>query len=289
MNTPDSVFFQSSSILSLLGTSEFKHFRQFINSDKEVFTLQDFDLILRNASLKPEDLEFFNAGRWMDGSLLTCSESVSSGFKLRELSKNKILAAVQSGYSLRLNEIQRHNALLAEFVESISRLSPLRISLNAYFTLSGQSGLAPHHDNQDILILQISGRKHWYLGPAAVADFQQAAPTLTLNAGDVLFIPRNMPHAAACSDAHSLHLTLGFSDRHWKDFISYVHSETPLRRLLDGAISSDPATRLQQLKLLAQTLQTELSQTETLEDFLHRSTYEKADTGLQSFFNLKDD
>lgn len=289
MTAFESVFLQSPSILSLIGSSEFRHYPRRLDADKKIFTLQDFDRIIQTGSFKPEDLEFFKDGRWLDGELLTAAQSADSAFQLRELSKTKILNSLKAGYSLRLNEIQRYSTQLARFIGELSQSCTARVSLNAYFTLSGQSALAPHQDDQDIVVVQISGQKHWYLEHEATDGFQKNSPSLTLNSGDVLFIPRNMRHAASCTDAHSLHLTIGFSDRHWKDYLSHITSEEPLSQLLNGRISPDPSVRTRQLSLLAQALESALNQPEALEDYLHRPALETSETSLNEFFNLKDD
>lgn len=289
MTAFESVFLHSPSVLNLIGSSEFRHYPQRLNADKKIFSLQDFDRIIQTGSFNPEDLEFFKDGRWLDGAHLTAAHSAESDFKLRELSKTKILTSLKAGYSLRLNEIQRYSTQLAQFVDELSQSCTARVSLNAYFTLSGQSALAPHQDDQDIVVLQISGQKHWYLEHGATDGFQKNPPSLTLNSGDVLFIPRNMRHAAACTDAHSLHLTIGFSDRHWKDYLTHITSEEPLSQLLDGRISPDPSVRTRQLSLLAKALEAALNQLEALEDYLHRPAFEKPETSLSEFFKLKDD
>ena len=96
--------------------------------------------------------------------------------------------------------------------------------MNAYVTPPDSSGLMPHYDDHDVLILQIQGSKTWHLyvgadrpprqiqrdNDKAVALESLPAPTdLRLEAGDVLYVPRGRVHAAETNSEASIHLTVG--------------------------------------------------------------------------------
>jgi hypothetical protein len=96
--------------------------------------------------------------------------------------------------------------------------------VNAYITPPDSSGLVPHYDDHDVLVLQIQGSKSWHLyvgadRPAreiqrdtekAVALESLPIPMeLLLEAGDVLYVPRGRVHAAQTHAEPSVHLTVG--------------------------------------------------------------------------------
>ena len=99
-------------------------------------------------------------------------------------------------------------------------------------------GFAPHYDDVDVFILQVSGRKRWRayaplpgagLPRFSSPDFDEArdalgAPLLdrTLQPGDMLYLPRGTVHQAqSLPEEHSLHLTVSSDQRcSWVDFLS---------------------------------------------------------------------
>jgi hypothetical protein len=96
--------------------------------------------------------------------------------------------------------------------------------VNTYITPPRSTGLVPHYDDHDVLILQIQGSKTWHLyvgADMAPRDIQRdkdkavvlerlPAPTdVHLEAGDVLYVPRGRVHAAETHSEPSIHLTVG--------------------------------------------------------------------------------
>ena len=110
---------------------------------------------------------------------------------------------------------------------AISRFFGCYISTHLYATPIGQQGFGTHWDDHDIFALQLEGEKEWLLyengpplprrsrgpreyrrqvleGPAKVSH------RMTLQAGDVLYFPRGVPHLVKCRPGtSSLHLTFG--------------------------------------------------------------------------------
>jgi hypothetical protein len=101
---------------------------------------------------------------------------------------------------------------------------------NVYCTPPASQGFDTHVDAHDVLVLQTSGSKTWRLhdvdhdlplerSPIASEMFPRLVnsrpghgePTreVVLRPGDVLYLPRGVPHSAASTDEHSVHLTLG--------------------------------------------------------------------------------
>lgn len=74
------------------------------------------------------------------------------------------------------------------------------LQANAYLTPPGATGLAPHSDGHDVIVLQLEGSKQWTVD--GVGDFE-------LRPGDTLYVPAGHGHAATSNDRTSLHLTLG--------------------------------------------------------------------------------
>ncbi|HVF31629.1 MAG TPA: cupin domain-containing protein [Acidimicrobiales bacterium] len=122
----------------------------------------------------------------------------------------KIAAAVDSGATLVLQGLQRTTVELAELCRSVERATSHPVQANAYLTPPGSAGLARHHDEHDVLVLQVAGSKAW--------DVDDLGP-LELVAGDVLYLPAGTRHSAAAQDGMSLHLSLGLLRVTWGDLV----------------------------------------------------------------------
>lgn len=98
------------------------------------------------------------------------------------------------------------------------------VGCNAYLTPAGTQGLAPHHDDVELWVVQTGGTKTWRLyAPLAghalpsqsspnldPADIGPATMEVTLAAGDVLYLPRGTVHQAVAGQGRqgSAHLTI---------------------------------------------------------------------------------
>lgn len=128
------------------------------------------------------------------------------------------------GYTIVLDAVERYVRAIAVLSNSIEVELNFPVQVNAYITPPHATGLVPHYDGHDVLVLQIQGSKVWhlYLGAElpphqlqrekdqAVATECLPSPTdVHLEAGDVLYLPRGRVHAAETNAEPSVHLTLG--------------------------------------------------------------------------------
>ena len=107
----------------------------------------------------------------------------------------------------------------------------MQVQANLYVTPRAAKGFGCHWDGHDALILQIEGQKLWTVYDSAdllphpassgAAYDTGTAPgrDITLRAGDVLYIPRGMPHRAATGAEASVHLTVGLVAATWQDLL----------------------------------------------------------------------
>jgi hypothetical protein len=144
-----------------------------------------------------------------------------------------------------------------------------------FLTPRGSQGFDPHFDAVDAFILQIEGSKHWRLyGPARELPLKGVYPSMpreqlgpplqeiSLEAGDLLYVPRGHIHEAFTSDVSSLHLTIAVNVFRWADLLGSALacvSQRDLRLrealpigLLGGEVSAPVKDRFRELlRLLA--------------------------------------
>lgn len=150
------------------------------------------------------------------------------------LNLNQLYAAYADGYTIVVNEIQRFWDPIKMLVENIRNYMSHNAVANLYLTPENEKALSPHYDSHDVFALQISGEKHWILYDDAhfktplLKSFQPifqrehltGAKEITMRAGDILYMPRGVPHEAYTTDKSSMHITIGVHSTQWIDFIT---------------------------------------------------------------------
>ncbi|BDA49680.1 Ribosomal oxygenase 2 [Coccomyxa sp. Obi] len=129
----------------------------------------------------------------------------------------------KEGWTLQVHQPQRFCDALTEQCFSLERQLGCLVGSNAYITPAGAQGLAPHHDDVEIFVVQTEGRKKWRLyAPLGGLELPSTSsndlsedvigePTMeiTLEVGDVLYMPRGTVHEAITDDTSaSCHITI---------------------------------------------------------------------------------
>jgi Cupin superfamily protein len=140
------------------------------------------------------------------------------------LDVSRIRDEFADGYTIVLDAVERYVRTVGTVARSIEVELNFPVQVNTYITPPGQTGLAPHYDDHDVLILHVQGSKIWhlYLGAdrppreiqrekdkAVDADSLPAPTDVRLEAGDVLYVPRGRVHSAETTSEQSIHLTVG--------------------------------------------------------------------------------
>lgn len=134
----------------------------------------------------------------------------------------------KGGCSLRVLHPQRFSDELWKFMYLLECCWGSVVGCNAYLTPSKSQGFAPHFDDIDAFILQVSGRKRWKLHKSvsdssvlprySSRDFfkeELSDPIFdqVLKPGDLLYLPRGVIHEAKSLDQDSLHVTISVNQR----------------------------------------------------------------------------
>jgi ribosomal protein L16 Arg81 hydroxylase len=167
----------------------------------------------------------------------------------------EIYEAYRRGATVRVNRVHQYWKTLREMCARLEQLFGFPVKANLYCSPASAHRSARHYDNHDVLVLQLSGRKHWRVyrpvvnlplanvpplpfeertemlkyarggpkkGRADISDEESGAPTheLTLDAGDLLYLPRGFVHEAWTTDSASTHVTVGLHVLTWLDLLS---------------------------------------------------------------------
>lgn len=126
----------------------------------------------------------------------------------------------QHGYTVRIPELQNISAPLSQFTRALELLFQNPVGVVCFW--SQQNAKAPiHHDDVDVIVIQLVGNKRWYVSeqPAKLVNqwksLAEAPPELApyqvydVQPGDLLYLPRGTAHTVE-STSESVHLSIGF-------------------------------------------------------------------------------
>eukprot|EP00933_Yihiella_yeosuensis_P029056 TRINITY_DN22780_c0_g1_i1.p1 TRINITY_DN22780_c0_g1~~TRINITY_DN22780_c0_g1_i1.p1 ORF type:complete len:501 (-),score=101.36 TRINITY_DN22780_c0_g1_i1:235-1710(-) len=144
-------------------------------------------------------------------------------------------AAYLGGCSVIINHLDKVYQPVQQLCQEL-REELLHVFVNMYLTPPQSQAVAPHADDRDVIVIQVSGSKKWkvYADPPVPFPYpseqvgkSDAYPVpehtldkplmeVTLHEGDVLYMPRGFVHEAFTSeDEASLHLTLALATHDW--------------------------------------------------------------------------
>jgi ribosomal protein L16 Arg81 hydroxylase len=171
--------------------------------------------------------------------------------------------AYRAGYSLVMRRLHLRVPAVSDLAHRLDaalgdagHILRRAVRSNLFATPAGAKGVALHHDDHEVAVLQLSGTKRWTvhepayrfpLGPPDrhldAGDCRGVAFEGVLHPGSVLLVPRGFPHQASTDDSPSVHITLGAEICTWLDVINAVATQAePLRRYLpQGQVSQPPA------------------------------------------------
>ena len=173
----------------------------------------------------------------------------------QELTPDAVLGNFRRGYAQILKRLADWPSLQG-LVHHLGRVFHAAVQVNAFLTPAGARTHPTYTANDDILVLQVEGEAVWRLHELSLlqldlsqkrnlefpAEWQHRTETpvlaeVRLRPGDLLFIPRGMPHFATTPDHPTLHLSIYITPLFWTDFLKIaaeyaaVHSQE-LRRAL---------------------------------------------------------
>jgi ribosomal protein L16 Arg81 hydroxylase len=190
------------------------------------------------------------------------AEARTEKYRPQEVRVDIAYASLAKGSSLVLNHLEDWPTMLG-LAKALGRDFHADIGVNAYLTPKGARTFPIHTDGHDVLILHLEGEKVWHLHEFSLLqlglsqkknlNFSQEwygrteTPQLAeirLRPGDLLFIPRGMPHYATAQDSACLHLTVSITPLYWMDFLKIaaehaaVHSQEIRRALPPGFVNN---------------------------------------------------
>lgn len=239
---------------------------------ESVLSPADIDLLLQNKAL----LADYNNFRLVDqGNKLSLEDWCDRHSKSQQyfINNDKLYGLLHQGLTLTINGAHKKIPKLRQFCSALEAELKFKLRTNLYITPPHAQGLAPHYDEHDVFLLQITGEKEWKLYhspvelPSHIRDQQigrheLAEPTLTvmLQPGDLLYIPRGVVHQAVSQETTSIHASLGlyptFAYELFEELVTLAQADPAFRQAIPHGFSSpeERKTFYQQFQTLSQSL-----------------------------------
>lgn len=191
----------------------------------DLLSLDDVDQIVSASGLRTPAFRLVRDGQPLPPSSYTRKARIGSRPVSDLVDPGRVFALFDDGATIVLQGLQRSWAPLARFCRDLEADLTHPVQANAYVTPPVAAGLRIHADAHDVFALQTYGRKQW----VTYADGDRPRLDVSLEAGECLYLPKGLRHAARTIDEPSVHITVGVRTVTW---------EAVLRRALDQALSA---------------------------------------------------
>jgi bifunctional lysine-specific demethylase and histidyl-hydroxylase NO66 len=182
----------------------------------DLFSLGEVDHILSSTTPRYPAFRMVKEGRQLDRRSYTRSGRVG-GQPVDDLADpRRMYELFDGGATIVLQSLHRFWPPLTRLGRDLELALTHPVQVNAYITPPASQGLGVHHDEHDVFVLQVYGRKRWdvYDPDGRPEDRLIVAE---LSPGDCLYIPQRFPHAARTAATASVHLTVGVVPTTWAD------------------------------------------------------------------------
>ncbi|MEV6581913.1 cupin domain-containing protein [Streptomyces sp. NPDC051582] len=184
-----------------------------------LLSLADLADLLTARALRLPHVRLVRDGQQVAESTYTGVRRIGHGTVTDAIVPEKVLSHFGLGATLVLDAVELLVPAVGSLCERLVASLSCPVDAVAFLTPPARKGLAPHIDDEDVFVLQLSGSKQWTVheqlrpvpltaGALPPSALGPVALTPLLEPGDVLYVPRGTPHHAESTGGHSLHLSL---------------------------------------------------------------------------------
>lgn len=238
-----------------------RHFRGALN--ERPFAWSDVDQLLHLLDPRLPMMRMFHHGQVPDQAYT--EEVTEFGRSRRRLNKAKFYEYMGNGATLQINWLEQYSVAAKRLCLEVGRFAATATSGNAYLSFAGDGSFGKHWDTHDVFVIQLIGRKLWRLFrptfplPLTYQTNDRSGHTcpaepaleLTLEEGDVLYVPRGWWHHVIPLEVGSFHFSVGSYSPTLFDYIvqtsaKYLEQQAGARRAFSPADYRDTVAEMLQ-------------------------------------------
>ena len=187
------------------------------------FTVADLQRHLNNPLLQPEWVYVKQDGVRVELEK-SCYYKVVQNKKLNFIDKDVLNNEINKGAAVVLEGMDLLDAGINDFVSRLDESLPCVLSnAEVFFSQQDNEAYEGHCDADDVLVIQLEGRKTWnlytpqqrrYAGIQNLSE-DQLGPVMqevTMRPGDALYLRAGVPHRCVTSAPYSLHMSFDLVD-----------------------------------------------------------------------------
>ncbi|MCX4632883.1 cupin domain-containing protein [Streptomyces sp. NBC_01443] len=229
---------------------------------------QLLDLVMRRSVTTPQFRIFqggseLHPGRYIDPAVTRRGQAIPMA------DMRRVGALMREGCTMVLDEVDFFDPTMEATCRALQWWARELVQVNAYLTTKDASGFNLHWDDHDTLIVQLAGQKTWEVRGASrpAPMYRDSAPNTepsdeivwqgTMQAGDVMHIPRGFWHQATRADqgdGYSLHATFGIVKRVGVNWLAWLADQARTQELFRRDLDRWGASEswVEQQRVLAQ-------------------------------------
>ncbi len=158
----------------------------------------------------------------------------SLGETINSLHVTKVTQLIDEGATLAIDFCEDLWGPINEVCGDFSTIFSEKTGATLFFSSGQEAGFSVHWDNSDVIVYQLSGKKRWKIYPKTldmpIDENKDSMPSsadepfldTTLEANNILYIPRGYWHAPEPCGEHSLHVSFAFRRRNGMDYIKWL-------------------------------------------------------------------
>lgn len=187
------------------------------------FTIKALQEHLNNPLLNPAWVNLVKQGKSVSLTSSGMFKTVQSN-QLQFMDKQFMNQELQNGAAVVLEGVDILDASINAFVARLENELPCSLSnCVAFFSQPGNEAYEGHCDSDDVLVIQLSGKKLWNIyapqqrryANTTHLNSEQMGPKIkqiTMKPGDALYVRAGVPHMCQTTGDHSLHLAFDLVD-----------------------------------------------------------------------------
>jgi hypothetical protein len=215
--------------------------------------MREFDRLLAMGALQntpgvPTRIKMIKNGMIMQPDAFSKTKQTVNG-QIKEIDCVSISRLIRMGGTIVAQAVDDVAPGLFELCGGLEGELSHHVQANVYLTPPHSQGHKAHYDSHDVIILQISGGKHWKVFDrrpdvgekselCTIDPGERPVIDTLLTPGDTLYIPLGWPHVADSVDDVSLHITVGIAQASLYDLLKYALGNPAIRPYLDKPLAA---------------------------------------------------